>query len=540
MSTHTAAATDPPSRAWLSALDGRHVAAAAVVISVLLVAIGPRSAPAFVGLVLMGMAIAAVAAYRWPLATLVAASLLTLTDGEIAPRLFPPGVDLGPIGLSEPLLFVAGTVIVIGAARRGAIPSALRDLAIGLVVAFVAVAVVSAVVNRVPPVVALLGIAITVDAIAIYAVARMIRIDDRAAGLVIAALVATVVSVAIVGIAQVVIAPTILGFSGMRGAFGEGVRISSVMGSPNMVAAVIGLAFPFALFGSRHLPDHRLRWLARIALVVLLLALLLTFSRGGWLAVGLGGLVGALVVDWRTVGVLAIAGAIAWAGSNVLPRDLAVASVDEASPAPAVTAPAVTGPTSVSPTPAPTSAASPGQTSSAAPSEPPSIFESTIRRILSLSDPNDTRGRYLRDGLRIIAANPVLGVGPGRYGGAAAAIIPSPIYEQYDATLFTYRTVHNFWLHLLGESGIVGTLLFVALVVLVLVRLLRAARHAAGIRLVLLGGAATMLMVVSLHSVTEMLFEGNMPAILIWLMLGIASTFVPLATSPAARPAAPA
>jgi hypothetical protein len=36
-----------------------------------------------------------------------------------------------------------------------------------------------------------------------------------------------------------------------------------------------------------------------------------------------------------------------------------------------------------------------------------------------------------------------------------------------------------------------------------------------------------MLMVVSLHSVTEMIFEGNMPVLIVWLLLGIASVLAP-------------
>jgi hypothetical protein len=65
------------------------------------------------------------------------------------------------------------------------------------------------------------------------------------------------------------------------------------------------------------------------------------------------------------------------------------------------------------------------------------------------------------------------------------------------------------------------------MVVGLLVRFVRGARDAAGMRFVILAGTATMLMVVSLHSVTEMIFEGNMPVLIVWLLLGIASVLAP-------------
>ena len=93
--------------------------------------------------------------------------------------------------------------------------------------------------------------------------------------------------------------------------------------------------------------------------------------------------------------------------------------------------------------------------------------------------------------------------------------------------MFGYRTVHNFWLHLLGESGIVGTTLFIALIAALGIRFVRAARSASGVAFVVLAGTATMLVVAILNSATEMIFEGNMPSVLIWLILGVSSSLAP-------------
>ena len=248
--------------------------------------------------------------------------------------------------------------------------------------------------------------------------------DLRAGGVAIAAVVGAGVLVALFGIAQVVLDPNLLGFFSFEGRFGEGGRITSFLGNPNMVAAVLGLVLPFALFGSHRLEDARWRWVSRAALYLLVLALLLTFSRGAWLAVGTAAILGALLVDWRSLALLAVAVVLAWGTATVMPRNLAVPQDGTVTPPPSAV---------------------------------PDLIDSTFDRFDSLGGEKDLRIRFLRDGMPIITDHLLIGVGPGRYGGAAASIITSPVYEEYDTGLFRFRTVHNFWLHLLGESGALGT-----------------------------------------------------------------------------------
>jgi len=480
--------------AWSPDLDGGIAWIAIVALSIVVAIVAARISPLAFAIAAAAVLVAVgYAAWRWPLATLVGATLATLADPQITPRILPAGVDTGPIGISEPMLAVAGAVIAVEALRRGTLVRAVRDPVLVLLGAFVAVSLVSALVNQTPPLVAALGLLMTVDAIAIYFVARMVPADDRAHGLAIGAIVAVAVAVAVFGIVQVLLDPDLLGFFSKEGQFGEGYRISSIIGNPNMAAAVIGLTIPFALFGSRHLADPRLRWAARAALVVLLWALLLTFSRGAWIAVGIAAVAGTLLLDWRSLPILLVAVVLAWGAATVMPREVLV----------------------------PKAAGGGGGGA-------PSIGGSTIDRIDNLANPNDTRGRFLRDGLRVVDDNFWLGVGPGRYGGAAAKIIESPVYEQYDVELFGYRTVHNFWLHLLGESGVLGVAIFLTMVVGLLIRLVMAAWRSEGVRFVILAGTATMLMVATLHSVTEMIFEGNMPVLIVWLVVGIASLLAPV------------
>lgn len=486
--------TRPPIARSFSGLDAGPIAILVALGMTVALLAARFSAPLFSAVALGGLLLAGYLAHRWPLPTLVAAAIVTLVDPVILPRFLPSGMDLGPIGAGEPLLAVSGAVITMNAVRRRRFGQAVRDPVLVLTGVFVALSVISALLNATPPVVALLGIVMTIDAIAIYFVSRMTPFDARGAAAAVAAVVGAGLLVALFGIAQVVIHSNLLGFSSFEGRFGEGGRITSFLGNPNMVAAVVGLTLPFPLYGSRHLPTVPGRWIARVALFILMLALLLTFSRGAWLGVGLGAIFGAVLIDWRSLPILVLVALVAWGAATVMPRNLVPSTGGTAPPPPIAV---------------------------------PDLIDTTVERFGSLQGEKDLRVRFIRDGLPIISDHMLLGVGPGRYGGAAASIIPSPIYDEYDTSLFRFRTVHNFWLHLLGEAGVLGTATFMVMILGLLIRFVRAARREVGVRFVVVAGAATMLLVAGLNSLTEMIFEGNMPVLLVWLVVGLASTMAP-------------
>lgn len=478
---------DPP-----RPIDGRPLAIAIAALTIAMLGVGRVSVPLFAVTALVVLAAVGYAAHHWPRAAVVGAALVTLADPAVTPRFVPERLNLGPIGASEPLLAVVGLVVAVDALRRGTFIAAFRGPTFVLMLSFVGVAIVSALVNATPPVVAVLGIFMTVDALAIFFVWRMLPMHIGDAARAIGAIVAAGVIAALFGIAQVVLDPDLLGFFSFAGRFGEGARITSFMGNPNMVSPLLGFTLPFALFASVRLPRRRYRWVAATAAFVLVLGLVLTFSRGAWAAVGLGMLIGTVLLDRRALLLLLVLVPMAWGTAILLPRNLI------------------------------------GDDAGAEPPPIPDWIGSTADRFDDLGE--DVRIIFVRDGLRIIDDNLALGVGPGRYGGAAATIIPSPVYDEYEASLYGFRTVHDFWLHLLGEVGVIGTAIFMTMVVALLIRFVRAARRASGAAFIILAGAATATLVVGFNNLTEMLFEGNVPAILIWLILAIGSILAPSPT----------
>ena len=485
---------------------------AAVVLAALSALVGLLLLGAWTSRVLFIVALIAVlgvlvhAAWRWPRATLVGAILATLGDPYVLRGLVPAEMHPLITGFAEALLVVAGAPILVRAARTGRLVRALRDPVTFLALGYVVIALVSAFINGVPPLVAVLGIVVTVDAIAVYYLVRMLPFERSSASIAVGALVGGAVLAALLGIAQSVLTPDILWFQAFAGRFGEGSRVTGFLGNPNLLAALIGFTLPFPLYASRHLESPTSRRIAIGVSFILALSLILTFSRGAWVAVVLGVGIGALIMDRR---VLLVLGAVVVAGYLVAaygPRDLLV---------------------------------DPSQR----PAYGDDIVDSLGRRLGALADNEDLRLRYIVEGMPIVLDHLLLGVGPGRYGGAVATITDSPVYAEYGASLYGYRTVHDFWLHSLGEVGVLGTTLILAMVIGLIGRLVRAARKARGVDRILLAGIATGGIVMTINNLTEMLLEGNFPAFVIWMLLGFGSLLagtVLLGQEPSPIPSQPA
>ena len=154
----------------------------------------------------------------------------------------------------------------------------------------------------------------------------------------------------------------------------------------------------------------------------------------------------------------------------------------------------------------------------------------TVDRIETVGKGEDLRTLFALNALPILRDHPLVGVGPGRYGGAVANTYPTPIYREYRTNVLfkdpTQRTIDNFWLHILVEGGVAG---FVALLVAAMIpglRILRSAIDAVGWRRIVLGGTAAATAGLALSSVSTMLLEANSVAFLFWFLLGVGSLLV--------------
>ena len=106
-----------------------------------------------------------------------------------------------------------------------------------------------------------------------------------------------------------------------------------------------------------------------------------------------------------------------------------------------------------------------------------------------------------------------------------ADLFGTEVYAQYGTDkLFsnpTQRTVDDFWLHLLVETGVIGLLAFVAALVAALLQIVRGLQHGDWQRRVLLSGIAAAALALVANSLTTMLLESNSVAFFFWLMLGM-------------------
>lgn len=454
----------------------------------LAVALAHYSTVAFIGVGVLLLVSLGYACWHWPQPTLIALAIIPLFDRYLVSLVIPDDLHLVARLFSEGLLLIAAAAISIRAIRDGRFLPAIRQPIIVPLAAFLLVAIISVVVNAVPVLNAIFGIGFTIDAMVLYFLAAMVpwRMDHLRAIAVILVGIAT--AAAILAVAQVILSPSILGLSASAGRFGEGARVGSFFGgNPNILGAMLAITAPFCFFAATNLSDRRARGLALGIGFVLVLALLFTFSRGAWFGLAGAVLVTGLLFDRRVLAVAGVTAALAFATANVLPRNLLEA--DTAGPQP--------------------------QTD---------FIGSTFDRINTIGEGNDLRVRFIDQGLPLLAETPLVGVGPGQYGGAVAQTWGSSVHDRLGAQA-PERTVDNFWLHLVVEFGIIGTIAYIAIYVAAALRPLRVAWGRRGPVLILLAGALAVTGALALDSVTEMILEGNTFSLPAWLLLGVAAAW---------------
>ncbi len=153
----------------------------------------------------------------------------------------------------------------------------------------------------------------------------------------------------------------------------------------------------------------------------------------------------------------------------------------------------------------------------------------------------DARFTYAQQGLQIVEQSPLLGVGPGQFGGVVAQRYGSKVHDSFGVEFnSTWMTVDSFWLHVLVESGVLGLLAMLGL----LFEAFRRARQ----RLLRNEGTPeqrvlclAVLMLIPAHVVinlSAMALEANTTSAVLWLLVGLA--LCPLPRNSAALEATPA
>jgi O-antigen ligase len=475
----------------LESISPGSFAVAAFAVAALTVLAAYLSTVAFVLLGALLLGLLGLATVRWPrvmlLVLVLSPPLIDLYAGQ---RLLPEQVQSVARFFSEALLVVMTVVLAIVAARRGSLVAALRHPVTVAATIFVAFAVVSALVNAVPPEVAAAGLLFTLDAVILFFLVRMVGFGHEQRVQAMWVIAGVVTFTAILAIGQAVLSPDLLGVTPVGGRSGEGVRMGSLVRDPNILGTLIGMALPFTLYSVvREARGSRRWWLIVGAAFALTLALLLTYSRGSWLGVIVGfGLV-ALVIDRRALLAFAVILLLAYVTAVVMPKGLLAGGISGYDP-----------------------------------------FATTVNRLENIPAGRDLRVKFILNAIPIAEEHPLLGVGPGRYGGAAASIFGSPIHERYgtSALLTNQRTVDNFWLHLGVESGALGLAAFLALLGTAVYAPIRALRGSIGSRFTVPAGVVSAAAVLIVAVVTTMLLEGNTAAFLFWFLLGLGSLTWPV------------
>ncbi len=273
------------------------------------------------GVALLGLL--GVMTLRWPRAMLVALVMSpAIIDLYAGQRLLPETAQEVARFFSEGLLMVVALVLASVAARRGTLVGALAHPFSGALALFLLATVVSAAVNAVPPQVAATGLIFTLDAAVLFYLPRMVGFTHEQIRLTMWAVAIVVVVTALIGIGQAILSPDLLGVTPVTGRSGEGVRFGSLVRDPNIMGTLIGLALPFTVFSLVRMPPGRNRWLVGGAVLALLVALLLTYSRGSWLgvAVGFGGV--ALIIDRRALVTFLALLLLAYGTAVVMPKGI--------------------------------------------------------------------------------------------------------------------------------------------------------------------------------------------------------------------------
>jgi O-antigen ligase len=134
-----------------------------------------------------------------------------------------------------------------------------------------------------------------------------------------------------------------------------------------------------------------------------------------------------------------------------------------------------------------------------------------------------------RKGLKLFGDNPLFGAGIGRFATTEAVVEPPPTYRHiYSGRAAPYKSAHNSYVGVLGETGLAGTLPFGFLVVLLAIAGLWASYRDARIGAYDTLAIYTAFIGMSVHFGSIMGITSTMP----WIVYGMLAGSI---TGPAAK-----
>lgn len=338
-------------------------------------------------------------------------------------------------------------------------------------VGFIGLGIVSTIVNGVPLHIAGLGILSTVHSMIIFLVIISIGITAKDVHTFVYWTIGVMAVAALIGILQVFPQSPAWALGGLRmHAIGGLMRVDGPLEHPlslgDDLAMTAPLAFMLLLFG--RLDRQKRDWLV-LASGLMVVAILLTFAREAWIALAIGALFLGLTVERRLLKIFVV---------YVLPAIVLLALL---------TVP----------------------------------FLGSFNSV----DTGAQRLTFFRLALPLIKSHLLFGAGPGRFGGHVALVTHTPLYAQYHLTGFFYGTgnqIDQFWTHLLAESGILGTLVYLSGIVACFLVGRRAYGSAVTPRRrAIILGLMYAIPVTVLISVTSSTLEAGPGATLFWGLMGM-------------------
>ncbi len=339
-------------------------------------------------------------------------------------------------------------------------------------IAFLLVGVFSALINQVPLLSVLFGFRAPLQYVLLYYAIVNSRIDESFFRklMVISAFFALLqVPIGIYQVVMKVPVPLENNVSNL-GVVGSSVRAFGTFAHPNALGGF--LMFFLAVFAGWYWLTPKKQWKYKISLLIaigmMLIVLILTFSRSSWLAL----FVGVVVVLWFQKGNVKVLTIIVLSAMVFGIVWLLV----------------------------------------------PGFKQRTLSQATTID--NYVRYRNVLVAAQVIKENPVFGIGPGMWGGSAAVLLGSQTMETYHIQT---STADSNWLSITVEFGILGSLMFMAMLLWVFRTTLRAIKNTHSLYWKgIFFGASVFTIEITILAFTSPAFENQQVSFYFWFLAGAA------------------